>query len=315
MSGAGSSGASSPGPGAAARAVAVTGATGFIGRHLCDRFRSAGWDVRALVRDVTAYPFREPGIRTYLCNLPDRLDEEALRSAQVVIHAAYVTRHRSLGEAARVNDAGTSRVLEAARRAGVSRFVFISSQSAHDGALSYYGRSKRALEARLSPDRDLAIRPGLVVGPGQAGLFQRMVETVGRSAIIPLFGGGRQPLQTVHVEDLARAIEAAVEKGLTGVFTIAEPEPTSMRRFLALLAGRLGRRPLFVPVPLAPALAILRLAEAMRLSLPVSSENLLGLRQLRADDTRADLAAIGVPVRSLVASLTALFPGAREDTR
>jgi len=287
--------------------VAITGAGGFIGRHLCAAFDRLGREVRALVRDPEAPRPVLGGFRRVLCDLPDRLDETGLAGVETVVHCAYVTRFRDPVEAQEVNERGTRRVLAAARTAGARRFVFISSQSAHEGALSYYGRSKRALERLLSPG-DLAIRPGLVLGPGEAGLFARMAQTMRTARVVPLFGGGRQPLQTVHIDDLCEAITAAVEKDLSGALTVAEPEPIEMGVFLRALAGRLRRRPLFVPFPIAPALAALRLIEAARLPFPVSSENLLGLKQMRAADTTHDLRVLGVTVRSALESLDRIFP-------
>lgn len=284
-------------------AFAVTGAAGFIGRHLCDALRRLGCDVRAFVRSPSAYPWREPGIRAFSCDLPDRIDAEGLGGAAAVLHLAYVTRHQDREEAYRVNDLGTRRLLSASRDAGVPRFVFISSQSAHDSAASYYGRSKRTLEGLMQEGRDLVLRPGLVLGAGSAGLFERMCETVRRARVIPLFGGGRQPLQTVHVQDLCAAIIAALDRGLSGRFTLAEPEPTSMGDFLKGIAVRLDRRPLFLPFPIGPALAVLRSIEALRIPFPVSSENLLGLRQMRSCDTATDLATIGVRLRPAAESL------------
>ncbi len=287
--------------------VAVTGAGGFIGRHLCAAFARQGREVRALVRDPeTPRPGLE-GYRRVLCDLPDHVDETGLAGVETVVHCAYVTRFRSPEQAREVNDRGTRRILDASRAAGARRFVFISSQSAHEGAQSYYGRSKRALEGLLSPG-DLAIRPGLVLGPGEAGLFARMAETMRTARVVPLFGGGRQPLQTVHIDDLCEAITGAVEKGLCGVFTVAEPCPIEMGAFLRALAARQGSHPLFVPFPMAPALAALRLIETARIPFPVSSENLLGLRQMRAADTTPDLKALGVTPRTALESLDRIFP-------
>ena len=288
--------------------IAITGATGFIGRHLCARFAQAGWPTRALVRRPDAYEPPGPGVQGFACDLPDRIDPAALRGAGVVVHCAYVTRHQSLEEAARVNDVGTRRLLEASRAAGVERFVFVSSQSAHPGAVSYYGRSKHALEKLMAADHDLIIRPGLVMGRGSAGLFERMCGTVRSSKVIPLFGGGHQPLQTVHVEDLGAALESALRRGLTGTFTVAHPEAVEMGQFLRMIAARMGRSPIFVSCPIAPALAVLKLIETVRIPFPVSSENLLGMQQLRADDTRGDLAALGVPLRSTREALEACLP-------
>ncbi len=290
-------------PRALAPAIAVTGATGFIGRHLCERFRRAGWDVRALARGTEPYPFAVEGIRLFRCDLPDVLDEDAVRGARVLVHCAYTTRHTDLETARRVNELGTRRVLEVGRALGVEGCVFLSSQSAHEEARSYYGKSKFELERLFALERDVVIRAGFVLGKAGSGLFHRMCEMVGRARVIPLFGGGRQPLQTIHVEDLCDAVEAAVGKGLTGRFTVAEPAVTEVRELLRAIARRLGRRPVFVPFPMAPALAVLQTVEALRIPFPVSSENLLGLACLRVDDTTRDLAALGVTPRGTAESL------------
>lgn len=296
------------GPGAGGPTVAVTGASGFIGRHLCRRFARAGWRVCAMVRDVRAAPFAEPAIELHRCNLPDELDVAALGGARAVIHCAYATRQSDPSEARRVNDLGTRRILEASRAAGVPCFVFLSSQSAHDEATSYYGKSKLDLERLLSPERDLIIRPGLVLGRESAGLFERMCAWVRHARVVPLFGGGRQPLQTVLIDDLVEAILAGVTEGRTGRYTVAEPEPIALVAFLRLLAAHLDARPLFLPLPLGPTLAALRVLEALGLRLPVTSENLRGLQQLRADVTARDLARLGVQVRSAAESLATLWP-------
>ncbi len=192
-------------------------------------------------------------------------------------------------------------MLNACRRAGVRTFVFISSTSAHAGALSYYGRSKFALEKELDPQRDLVIRPGLILGPG--GLFGRLCDSVRRSRLIPLFDGGRQVVQTIHLEDLCQMIVLAVERGLTGHLVLAEPQGMLMRDLLALMAHKMNKHPLFVALSIGPTLALLRLVESFHIRLPVSSENLLGLRAMVHQESAQDLAQLGVTVRSARESL------------
>jgi nucleoside-diphosphate-sugar epimerase len=292
--------------------IAVTGATGLVGRHLCDHFRRLGWRVRALVRNLSLYPFNTEGVEVFHCDLPGAVDERAFAGARAIVHCAYMTRFTSLDAAYRVNDLGTREVLELSRSAGVKSFVFLSSQSAHEAARSYYGRSKLTLEKLLDPGRDVIIRSGLVLGKGGSGLFHRMCDMIRKAKVIPVFGGGRQPIQTIHVEDLCRAVEAAVTKGLTGLFTVAEPKALEVRQLLEMIASRLGRRPLFMPLPIPPALAFLRVVEAFGVPFPVSSENLLGLQCLRAVDTTHDLAALGITARSAQESLAEVLD---EDSR
>jgi NADH dehydrogenase len=289
-----------------ARVVVITGATGFVGGALCRRFAAAGWQVRAGVRDLANAHFGDPAIRPFRCHLPDALDAAAFRGAEAVIHAAYATQSCSPAEARAVNVRGTARVLRASRRAG-ARFVFVSSCSAHAGAQSLYGRSKYALERRLDPTRDLIVRPGLVLGGG--GLAARMAQTLRRSPVVPLFDGGRQPLQTVHIDDLTEALLRLVSAHATGLVVLAEAEPVALRDFMRLLAAQVGARPVWVPMPSAPVLVALGLAERLGLRLPIGRENLLGLRGLVRQEAEVGSRLTGLRIRPAAESLQAGYTG------
>jgi NADH dehydrogenase len=285
--------------------VAITGATGLIGRHLCDSFRRLGWQVRALVRDPCGYPFAAPGVARFVCDLPGRIDAAGLAGADVLVHAAYMTRFTNQEEARRVNEEGSRRLFALGRQLGVSRVLFLSSFSSGADAPSYYGRSKFAIEQQLDPARDVAVRAGLVLA-AEGGLFQRIVGIVRRARLVPLVGG-RHVVQTVHVADLCRACARAIDRRVTGLVHVAEPEGLPFGDLLRLVARHLGRRRLLLPVPFAPVLAGLRLAELLRVPLGVSSENLLGMRALRTIAVAGDLARLGVEVRDARTSIAELL--------
>jgi nucleoside-diphosphate-sugar epimerase len=287
------------------RTVAVTGATGLLGRALCLHLEAYGWSVRALARRDDPELTRR-GIPTLPCDLPDHIDAKTLEGCDILVHAAYTTRYRTLEDARRTNEEGTQRLLQASRRANINRFVFISSLSAHPDALSYYGQSKLRIESLLDQTRDLTIRPGLLLSL-EGGLFKRMLETVRRSPLVPLFGGGRQPIQTLHIDDCCVAIRLALETSRRGSLSVAEPEPTDFRGLMVLTAEALGRHPRMIDIPIGPSLAALRLAERMGLRLPASSENLLGLLSLRPVETAADLSALGIRVRRAAESIRTLL--------
>lgn len=282
----------------------VTGANGFLGRHLCDRLARDGWTVRGLVRDTTRAPFDIAEVDLFEGVLPDRVDEAAFEGVDVVFHCAYMSKHTTLEEARRVNEDGSARVLALARAAG-ARFVFVSSTGAHTAAQSYYGRSKLAVEGTLDPTRDLIIRPGLILGPG--GLFERIAGSMKSFGFVPVFDGGRQKIQTVHVEDLCEAIVRAVDAGLTGSYVVAEPDGLELRELFQAMATRMGARCRLVPLPAGPLLAVLRVAESAGLRLPLTSENVLGALTLTTQPSEADLATIGVSVRSTAVSLDDLI--------
>lgn len=287
------------------KTVLITGATGFLGRRLCNYFRKKGDHVRGLARRTDVYPFTESGVTLYKGDLPDEVDGSAFHGVDIVIHCAYTTQLTSTHEAYRVNHLGTLKVYELSRKAKVGQFVFISSTGAHADAESYYGKSKFALEQRMDPSRDLIIRPGLIIGPGQGGSFNRMKESMQKLGLVPIFDGGHQILQTIHIDDLCKAIDLAIEKRLTGLLVVAEPQGLEMREFFKLLATGLHRRCIFVSLPMGPVLRVLKILELFRIPFPLSSENLLGLKQMKHMPSDADLAKIGLRVRSAAESLQA----------
>ncbi len=283
--------------------VVVTGASGMLGRSVCESFSRRGWEVRALVRSPASFSDPPPGVTVGRCDLPETIDESLLDGASALVHCAYATRVTDRTEARRVNEDGTRRILDASRRAGIPRFVFISTVAANPDAPNYYARSKHALEGLLDPERDLVVRPGLIVSKHGQGLFQQMRDITRRTHLVPLFGGGKQPLQTVHVDDLCEALARALERGLTGALNVAEPDPVSLAEFMRMLSHRLRVRCLFLPLPFAPVLAAVRAIEALRLPFPLRSESLLAVKGLQQLPAEEDLRRLDLVVRSAEQSI------------
>lgn len=283
-----------------ARVTVVSGATGFLGSALVRHLVERGHRVRALARAPAAQPAIR-GVSWHACDLPDRIDEAAFAGAGALIHCAYDTRFRSAAQARAVNVEGSRRLFAAARRQGCRRIVFVSSLSAHPDAVSVYGRTKLEVEALLDPDRDVALRPGHIIGPG--GVFQRQAEQIARLPFIPLFFGGRQEIQTVALEDVCEALGRLAEGSIHGVLGFAEPEAVTLRTFYGAIARGLGKRPRFLRLPGTLALWGLLAAERLGFRLPLSSDNLLGLKRLRAFHLDADLEQVGVRARTMQESL------------
>jgi NADH dehydrogenase len=265
--------------------IAVTGANGFIGSALCRNLTRRGATVRPLTR-ATGYDLAGA--------VP------ALVGVGTVVHCAHDFR----SPAANVD--GTLRLFEACHRDGVGQFVFVSSLAAHATAGSGYGRGKWDLENRLArlagPTTLTVVRPGTVLGSG--GLFAR-VRRLARLPALPVFYG-RGLLQTVLIDDLCDAIAAAVDRQLAGTFVVAEPTGVPVAEFYRAVAALDGRRPWLVRLNGDVALPMIRLAERAGLRLPITADNLLGLRHLTHVDTAATVAALGVRPRGFHESLQAL---------
>jgi nucleoside-diphosphate-sugar epimerase len=208
---------------------------------------------------------------------PDTDWSEALAGAQVVVHAAAQTApigrvgDRELADLLRrVNTEGTRRLAEAAVRAGVGRFIFLSSAKAvgestphnmpWDDAVSprpvdAYGRTKLEAEtalaalARDSEMQTVVLRSPIVYGPGVTGNFLRLLDLCDSALPVPL-GSIRNRRSMIYVDNLASAIAAAIDSHEEGCFLIDDGESLSTSDLVRRLRQLLGRRPRIFPVPL-----------------------------------------------------------------
>lgn len=277
--------------------IAVTGADGFLGRRLMARFAAEGWDATGLVRNPASKGL-DPA-RYFHYAFPDEVDERALEPwPDVVVHCAFAMRDFE-------NYAQNRRAMEFWLKKRPSpastRILFISSMSAHEGAESRYGREKLVIERMLDGGHDASLRPGFIVGNG--GVFLNLAQSIRKLPAVPLFYGGGQPIHTVWVEDVAEAAARVISGGLTGVYHVAEAEAVTVGDFYGAVAARMGVKRPQIPLPGAPALALLRVTEAMGLQLPMHSDNLLGLKRLIRVDLSADLRALGMKPRAMEESL------------
>jgi len=285
--------------------VVITGASGYIGRALARDFAERGWTVRAGVRNLARFSPPHPNVAPFACDMVHSVDVAAFGDAKAVVHAAWALSDADRANAHAIDVEGSRRIVRAARTAGVPHFVFVSSCSAHAAAESDYGRMKFEVENMLDFACDAAIRPGFVLGEG-GGLFGRMVDVVRRSRVLPVFDGGRQPLQTILIDDLCACVRRVIELRAPGLFVACEDPPVPMARFLDRLARRVGPPPRFVSLPSGPMLPLLELARRLGLRLPVNAENLRGLRGMIRQDPASTVATLGTTFRPFEDSLDEL---------
>ncbi|KQO65151.1 NAD-dependent epimerase/dehydratase family protein [Curtobacterium sp. Leaf261] len=254
--------------------VLVTGASGFLGRAVATAVRDAGHEVRTFQRRPSGLVPRD-GLEDRLGSVTSPSDVQAAVSGMdAVVHlAAKVSLAGDPREFDRVNVLGTRLLLDAARSAGVTRTVFVSSPSvAHAGASIVgddalpaspstargdYARTKAVAElAALGMDTDdfrvVAVRPHLVWGPGDTQLVARIVDRARRRRL-PLLGDGAALIDTTYVDNAASAMVAALDRvddvhGNAYVVTNGEPRPVA-----ELLAGICGAARVPAPSVRVPA--------------------------------------------------------------
>jgi nucleoside-diphosphate-sugar epimerase len=268
--------------------IGITGASGFIGRHLVAYFAARGDEVVAFRRRPVASSSR---VKVRPFALPDAFDPADLIGLDAVVHAALVEYGPAAPDADAINLAGVRAVRDAARAHG-AHLVMLSTLSAHPRALSHYGRAKLAAEAELDPARDAILRLGLVLGHG--GLFGSMVDVLREARFVPLPDGGRQPIQTLWMGDLCEALGRVVDTRLAGRFDVAAPEVHTMRGLYESALRGMGLRRALIDVPLPLVELGVSVLEALRVPFAIRRENVLGLKRLMAFDTAPSMRALGV---------------------
>jgi nucleoside-diphosphate-sugar epimerase len=254
--------------------VFVTGAGGFIGRAVAERFRAAGAEVAGV--DFAASP--EQGVVAGDVAAAGHW-QSALASADIVVHtAAIVSNAYDVDESWRVNVLGTRNALDAAAAAGVGRFVHISSVRAFsdlgfpDGVDEHHpvrpdgnpyvdtkiASEQVVLQAHAAGEIECAIvRPGDVYGPGSRPWTVLPLEII-RSNRFLLPAMGRGVFSPIYVDDLVTGLTLAAEHpdAAGQVFTIGGPAAVTTKEFFGHYFRMLGKRgPTCLPTPLAVAAA------------------------------------------------------------
>ena len=251
--------------------VLVTGASGFIGRHLVPILADNGWTVRQVVRTPAVNPDE-----VQIDSIGPGTDwRDALVGVDAVIHLAARVHHPNEEHAVElyqtVNADGTLHLARAAAKVGVRRFIFLSTILVHgrttDGRGPFreddiltpqgvYGTSKAAAEAGLKviaqagDMRITVVRTPLVYGAGAKGNFGLLLRTVRRGIPLP-FASIRNRRAFLAVQNLASFILDRLSRGegKFDVFLVADAEQVSTPEFIRRLARAAGARPRLFPVP------------------------------------------------------------------
>jgi nucleoside-diphosphate-sugar epimerase len=250
--------------------VLVTGASGFIGRPLCNTLAASGYSVRGALRERRGAGL-VPGIETVpLPDLAGPVDwAPLLTGMDVVVHLAAIAHAgREVPDAAydQVNHQATAALAHAAADAQVRRFVFISSIGAQSAATAdhpltenevprpakVYGQAKlaaeRAVQASGAPYTIL--RPMLVYGPDPKGNIARLTWLADLPVPLP-FASLTAPRSLLALDNLIEAIRFAMDddRAANETFIVADAETISVAEIIAILRTASGRRPALIPVP------------------------------------------------------------------
>lgn len=261
-----------------ARRVLITGASGFIGKHLTGALAKEGWQVRAASRDPAAIPARAGIERATLPDLASPADWSALLADVThIVHLAGIAHAPgALPDEiyARINAAAVGE-LAAAARGRIERFVLISSVRAQAGlsadhALTEkdwpeptdaYGRTKLEAE-RLVAESGVeftVLRPAVVYGKGVKGNIAALATLTKTPMPLP-FAGLDNRRSLLALDNLVSAISLVLgaRAAANETFLVADAEPISVANLVAAMREGLGRSPHLVKVPLGGIKLLMR---------------------------------------------------------
>jgi uncharacterized protein YbjT (DUF2867 family) len=238
----------------------LTGATGSIGSRLLPLLLERGEDVRCLVRDPRRLGPQRVDVQIALGDLADLADphtlRQSLRGVDTVVHLAATIRDQPPRRIEELNGLATVRLLQAAERVGVRRFVFFSALDAGAAQRTRFFRAKwvaeRAVETSLLETAVFA--PSIVYDRGDPWIT--LLRRFSFLPVLPVSGEGRAAFQPIWAEDVAECVVAALaEERLRPRYELAGPETLTydeMSDLVSRIAGR-PRGLVHVPLPLIKA--------------------------------------------------------------
>lgn len=259
--------------------VLVTGATGFVGRHVVQALLARGKDVRCLVHS----PGREKALGSSKVDVrfgsvtdPAAL-EAAFYDVNEVVHLVAVIRERGQVTYDKINRQGTANVAAAAAQAGVQRFVHMSAIGArNDPSFRYLYSKWQGEQAVIKGGVPYTIlRASLLFGEGDQ-VANSLAGLVRVFPIVPVAGDGKAQFQPLSVEDLARCVVATVDnQALVGrMVEIGGPEQLTYDQMLDVVCLTLGVRRLKLHIPMPLMRGIVRAMGALLPRPPATTEEL-----------------------------------------
>ena len=292
----------------------LTGATGLVGSTLLRRLLAEGTPVRCLVRDPRRLGAQRVRVQIALGDLADPQSfRNALRGIETVVHLAAAIRDQPRGSIEELNGIATWRMVEAAERLGVERFVFFSALGASPHHRARLLRAK-ALAEQAVCEADLqsvVFAPSIIYAPGDPWLT--LLERLALLPAMPISGRGSAIFQPIWAEDVAdcvvRALNSQGERRASANrhlrHELAGPETISHTDMVRTVLRSLGRRRPLLHVPTPLVSRGLRLLERTVGPAAFATWDEAELMEVSMTSTRgaADAEALGVTPQRMAAVL------------
>ena len=298
--------------------VLVTGASGFIGRHVCRALADRGATVRCFVRahtNLSALPL--VSFEVAHGDVTDAISlSNALTEVDAIVNLVDISTQTTGRSFVSVHSEGTRNVIAAMAERKVERLVHVSALGPRSGDTSAYARSKMGAEEIVMRSNTAwtVFRPSLVHGPG-GELISTVASMLRAPWPVPLVGDGSQKMQPVYVNDLAQLIVRSVLDGI-GIgesFDVGGPDLVTFEEFVqALSVAMRGAPHAMAHVPLGMARVAARLLEAVLDHPPLTRDQIAMIGEMMTCDPAPVSERFGVALTPLSAALAEYAPSLRE---
>ena len=244
--------------------ILLTGASGLVGSTLLARLTADGVPVRCLVRDPRRLGPLRVRVQIALGDLADPPSfRNAMRGVDTVIHLAAAIRDQPQGSIEELAAIATWRMVDAARRAGVERFVFFSALGASTQSRARFLRAKALAEeaVREAELSSVVFAPSIIYAPGDP--FLSLIARLAVAPVMPVMGAGRAAFQPIWVEDVADCVIASLARAspASARYELAGPQTLSYQEIVELVLASIERRRRIVHIPTPLVLRSLKLLE------------------------------------------------------
>lgn len=262
--------------------VGVTGANGYLGRHICRKLHEEGITVISLTRNIGTNNNKK-NIREF--SLTKKYSQKEydvlLQNIDIIIHCAYDFSSSRWSKIKEYNVDNSIALFRNAKRCGI-RTIFISSMAAYNDCVSKYGQGKLLVEN--SKYVDCTIRPGLVYG--NDGGMMKGLQKIANLPVVPFIKKINHTIYPVHIDDLAAAIVSCVKKEIENKkvnkkryntpITIAQ-QGIQFKELLVSLQKTVDKKPLFIPIPYCMAKITLKKLEILGIKSRFRHDSLVSL--------------------------------------
>jgi uncharacterized protein YbjT (DUF2867 family) len=286
--------------------IFLTGSTGFVGRHMLQRLLAEGHTVRALVREpARAAAPGQSGVEFVPGDVVEGAGlDQGMKGCDAVIHLVGIIVERGGNTFARVHHLGARNVVEAAKRAGIARFIHMSALGVRaDGVAAYQATKWRGEEeVRKSGIPYCILRPSLIFGPGD-GFVTQMTAIMRSSPLLrPVPGNGSPMFRPIFIDDVTACFARALtsDQAVNQTIELGGAEELSLDQALDRIARSAGVRkpPLHIPMPLMFAGAFV--AQSLWKNPPVTVDQLRMLGEGSTCDIEPMVRLLGVQPRGFV---------------